>query len=427
MHLDICNRLIVGGDCANFSLGIFMKRILFVLVTCFVVDHAAAADVFADKKRVAVSRGDAFEHVTGVKEKDYEKLLIGSSKDRFWIQNVVTGREWYAGKFCDPSVEELRAMVEEKVAKEPKHKKAKTEIKKKKNVPGRFNVVVGYSFAPDVLREIEVQALQAKPENRGAVFQVASRFECLEGAGEQLTDYTHNGAQGELAAISALPGTIVRRYALGPINLLRDLEHPAFTLHGRGVVKHLSFQGIDAESLAQAAAFDTDKVRVGVHLDSCVTFGLVDKSNRTHELCKDRHQQVIQIYTSAVDMPYRLRALYSNGQMRQIEAIAARMLMSSYEGTILAAGVYGEQKTRDDDKRALQQVFLTLMGCGVFRNKLEWVAEAIEYCMDDIIKLGLDVTLVVFNGNDYPDTMPEFLNSMNEFVEATGGTYTEVR
>lgn len=401
-------------------------------MTSVVVAHhvasAAAADVFtADSGVDVVPRRTAFELVTGVQERDYRRALIGQDVEgQFWIKNTVTNRTWCAGRFIDPSIGELRAMVQEGPVAEPKRKKKRKE-KEGARVPGRFNVVVGYSFAPAALRQLDVAALQANPENNGAVFQVASRFECLEGAGEDLTSYTENGAQGELAAISVMPGTIVRRYVLPDINLLRDLDHPAFTLHGRGVVKHLSFQGIRAQDLAVAAAFDTNLVRVGVH-NSDVSFGLVDKrlalgrGHGTHELCKEV-QEIISIYTSAVDM-HVARGL-GRAETRLAETIARRMLISSYEGTILAAAVYGKQKNQGAPR---QQLFLTLMGCGVFGNRLEWVAEAIEHCMPDIEALGLDVTLVVFNGNDpRVENMPEFLASMRAHVGAIGGAFTEVR
>jgi secreted trypsin-like serine protease len=119
------------------------------------------------------------------------------------------------------------------------------------------------------------------------------------------------------------------------------------------------------------------------------------------------------------DASYFSKTAYS-----YVETIAQQMLIAAYEGTLLAAVRYGEQIS--ELKRERQQVFLTLMGCGVFNNKLEWVAQAIEHCMDTIVDHSLDVTLVVFDAASHAD-MPEFLAAMRAHVDATAGTYTDIR
>ena len=57
------------------------------------------------------------------------------------------------------------------------------------------------------------------------------------------------------------------------------------------------------------------------------------------------------------------------------------ILKAAYEGTIRAAHMHGKQK-----------VFLTIIGGGIFRNKLNWIAEAIE----EVIPLIQDNNMQVY-------------------------------
>jgi hypothetical protein len=96
------------------------------------------------------------------------------------------------------------------------------------------------------------------------------------------------------------------------------------------------------------------------------------------------------------------------------------MLKASYEGTLLAAALHGPHADNDEQ----QEVFLTLMGCGVFDNKLEWVADVLEELSWLIQELNLKVTLLIFDGSSAG--MDEFLPRMEDLTEATGGEYQEI-
>lgn len=395
-------------------------RLLISVSAFFFSGGVQAADIF--NRAGNAQRVDAFEHLTGMREDVFKKaskrvqtgILEEDADGGWWVTNSRTGRRWYAGTFVDPSIAELR----EEIEAAPVQRKAKKGL-------GHFNVVVGHNpraLSPQQRRQIDITALQADPANAYAVFQVASRHNCLEGAGEDITDYTHAYAQGELAAVSALPGTIVRRYGLPSIDLLRDLTSPLFRLVGRGAYKTFSLRGSSVADLRKAAKFDPMQVRVGIHMDSQVSFGMV--TGASHALCTNEDQHIIQVYTAAVDMGLNDTRYFSKTAYSYVETIAQQMLIAAYEGTLLAAVRYGEQIS--ELKRERQQVFLTLMGCGVFNNKLEWVAQAIEHCMDTIVDHNLDVTLVVFDAASHAD-MPEFLAAMRLHVDATEGTYTDIR
>jgi hypothetical protein len=91
----------------------------------------------------------------------------------------------------------------------------------------------------------DVRALQAQPEARGALFQVASQFNLLEMTSPDVTPehgvaiYQHDPTQGPACAVAAGPGTIYRNdfadtgAGLGPtgerqVDTLRDLARALF-------------------------------------------------------------------------------------------------------------------------------------------------------------------------------------------------------
>jgi hypothetical protein len=132
------------------------------------------------------------------------------------------GRTFKAGRFGTPRLGALRRRAEE----------AKAAASGGAGGALRFFVLDGASPATDI------GALQATAPP-GALFQVASQFNCLEAPGAYVTpvaEYVHDPTQGPRASISAFPGTFVRHYAApaaggtrfvqttdGPqINLLED-------------------------------------------------------------------------------------------------------------------------------------------------------------------------------------------------------------
>lgn len=412
----------------NFLLRFFSLILLITSTT-----QPAGADVFVARREVA--RIDAFRHVTGIREADLNaanlaRILRRNADGEYWVENLTNGRQFFAGKFVTATIQTLRQAVEARERRAPQGRRGRRAHN------GTFNVIAGFhpsQLTPAQQRRCNVTAMQANPANLSAVFQVASNFDCLEGAGPMLTDWTHARAQGELAAVSALPGSILRRYGIRNIDLLSNLPHPAFRLRGAGVNKHLDFRRTLPGNIAAAAAFDESLVKVGIHLNTDVTFGLVRAGARgaivNHTSCfygdvgnEDEHDtpNIIQIYTSALNLQLNAARNFAPASYAHIETIAKKMLRASYEGTLLASAIYGPMPENNEP----QEVFLTLMGCGVFNNKLEWVAETLEDLQELIERLNLKVTLLVFDGSSAG--MDEFLPRMQDLVEATGGEYEEI-
>ncbi len=356
-------------------------------------------------------RADFFEELIGVSEPEYvknqERLLRKIVRDGR-VHNIKTKTSLPAGVFKPCSIAQLDALVEEKPSRGR----------------GTFNVVVGYNTKHLPLEkraQLDIGALQADAENKDALFQLASNFDCRENASSVgdghhwISEYIYDMTQGPFAAISAAPGLFYRCYCARPINLLKNF--PYLPLR-KG---YLVLDAADSKVLKQADDLDYEQVMVGVHRDVGVMYGQLLNANE-HLTCGDKEQTISQVYVSSLDLGLAsgnaLGKKLGNDKVRErVEALAKKLLLAAYQGTIKAAIAFDKQK-----------VFLTLVGCGVFNNRLAWVQEAIESCVDDIMKFGLDVTLVVYDANT-PNTlkeMPAFLGHMKKIVDNTHGEYREL-
>lgn len=363
-----------------------------------------------DVPAVIAQRTDFFEELTGVTEPEFvhdQGNLLRQVVHDGRVHNIKTNTSLPAGEFRPYSVAQLTALIENK---SPATKQ------------GIFNVLVGYNTRHLPLKkraQLDIQALQAAPENKDALFQVASNFDCRENASSAgeghhwISEYVDDMTQGPFAAISAAPGLFLRCYSLRPINLLKNLPF----LHLRK--GYLVLDQASDDVLEQAAALDYQQVMVGVHRNVGVAYGQLLDANQ-HLTCVNREQAVSQVYVSSLDFGTASgnalgKKIKKNGKVyEQVEALAKKLLLAAYEGTIKAAIAFDNKK-----------VFLTLVGCGVFNNKLTWVQEAIENCLEDIKKFGLDVTLVVYDANSRSDMKP-FLDEMKRLTLQTKGDYQEI-
>jgi hypothetical protein len=132
-----------------------------------------------------------FEQLFGFPEESWQ-----ATRERFEVEGVrlrsrVNGRAYGIGRFETPTVGELRERTTE-------------------HLPGRLHV--RHQVIGDVLE------LHALPENAGALFQVASQFNCLEFVGPEMTPedgitpYKDDPTQGPACALAAAPATVFRNY-----------------------------------------------------------------------------------------------------------------------------------------------------------------------------------------------------------------------
>lgn len=112
----------------------------------------------------------------------------------------VTGASWEIGAFNTPSLAELRAQVRALPEDQTAHLRGA-------NGSIRVSVLTG-----------EASALQALPENRHALFQVASQFNCLEFVGPRVTPedgitaYAFDRTQGPACSVGGGAATAFRNF-----------------------------------------------------------------------------------------------------------------------------------------------------------------------------------------------------------------------
>ena len=279
---------------------------------------------------------------------------------------------------------------------------------------------IGQSY----FNKVDIGALQALPENRDAVFQVASNFNALEfvsSDGNELhnvSSYIHDKTQGPGASISAAPGTLFRDYyvfyekktrpqvwwqtADDQIEFLSKTNIPV--QNGYVYTKDLNLQ--ELETLAEQ--LDVNSIKIGFQGATQVTYGF--SSGSQHEdLRKANPPHLInQVFTAAMDLGQG-----SNKKNEFTSSIAKKLLQAAYEGTLRTA-MFKQKK----------KVILTLIGGGVFQNDLTWISDVLRELKGLIIDSGLDVTLIIFDAsNPIFTTFGDFLPTIKKLVQELGGTY----
>ncbi len=269
--------------------------------------------------------------------------------------------------------------------------------------------------APNHLREIvaDVTCLHGDPDNRGALFQVASQFNLLEmphpgvTPAMGITGYADDLTQGPACAMACGAGTIWRNYfttlsgGVGQTEVQIDTLADLGQALGNLQVAQWSMRngyalptpaGLEAVStrIFHADAAERDRLcgllRVGLQADCDVTLGHSGGSG----------QRVSQVYCSALPVAYSALAA------ADWEPFARLVLDAAYEATLRIAA----RVARDSGSR---RVFLTLLGGGAFGNRREWIVDAIARAMTVVPGAGLDVVLVSY-GRPQPALRP-LLNS----------------
>jgi hypothetical protein len=353
-----------------------------------------------------MSRGDWFQREFGFSE---HGLGLDGVRKMFTLDsttNVLTSvdkpdRPFFAGFFECPNLAELRERVA-KVLADP-------EVKK--NLEGKF-----------VVREFvgDVTGLHVEPENKFALFQAASQFNCLEfpsqsGTPEMgITCYSRDRTQGPACAISCGPGTVVRNYfgttadgkdvmVAGPRGQAqpqrRDLQHNNLSEievilenakkkyfkveNGYTMATDTSLRELGAllefghlqEKLAQS-------LRIGMQWDTEVTssaFGGKVYSGET--------QLVTQAYCSGCSVSY------SRCSAAAWAPFASLVLDACYEATMLAAIL---NAARHPNEPGARRVFLTAIGGGVFGNDMKWIEVAMQKAFKKVGNFKLEVILVSY-------------------------------
>lgn len=309
-----------------------------------------------------------FERLFGFPESSSAGIRQGLRVEGDRLISTANGASYACGRLEIPSLAELREQV----------------------------AALKRSPSPSTCREIvaDAKSLHADAANAGTLFQVASQFNLLEMCGPNETPelgvskYAGDPTQGPACALACFAGTVYRNYfvpldgqigqsAEKQVDCLADLglvlgndgNRLWEMRNGYGLATDEGLQEI-GQRLKGASEQERDRLRgllrVGVQWDTEVTL-------------PGAGHRVSQVYASALPVGYSVHPA------EDWEPFARLVLEAAYEATLLVGA-------RTPDRR----VFLTLLGGGVFGNRMEWIVDAIEFAMGRTRDLGLDIRIVSY-------------------------------
>ncbi|MCJ2044480.1 hypothetical protein MKK58_08030 [Methylobacterium sp. J-078] len=319
---------------------------------------------------------DWFKRLTGFRETTYEQTQGRLRVVDGHLVRQDTGEGFAVGTLTMPSLSELRT--------------AAAHVHR----PGRLRLSIV---------EGDVRAMHRLPENRSALFQVASQFNMLEMVGPDVAPedgvarYAYDRTQGPACAMAAGAATIYRNYLVpvaGGIGQTAERQLDGLADLGDVLAQRL---GTDREALwtmRNGYALSTQasltaiaeylsaedegglddlrsQLRLGLHVDVEVTDGPTPRP------------LVSQIFCSALPVAYsRVPASYW-------EPLARLVLEAAYEGTLLAGLL---NAARGGSNRVL----LTRLGGGAFGNADNWIDAAMRRALQLAGEYDLDVAVVSY-------------------------------
>lgn len=343
----------------------------------------------------------------------------------------------------------------------------------KPQVGGSFTLLDGYAIKDNytwekALKLTDITYLQA--HNAGAVFQIASTFNALEGGmgknqiyyGRPLESMQFKPTQGENAALSTMGATFIRKYILPPLNLLEGLGGKV------SMNKEAAKSGLVWAFNKDLEPSDVKTIKVGLHADVVVTSGyygcysgflsgkfskIGGEATERIAFLEDRlvvakgrepffvfnsfidlrkpedFVRIDQVFTSALSLIEEKKGTSLQG--RHITDNNAKMILeAAYKGTMYVAAIRAVEKINSGKLKGPQKVYLTLVGAGAFNNKVSWIVDLLTqaWFSDLINDFGLEVYLVIYPSPRKDREMaPEDLKLLRKLAEVTQLRITEKR
>ena len=255
------------------------------------------------------------------------------------------------------------------------------------------------------VREVigDVLSLHSDPQNEHALFQVASQFNLLEMSSPNVTPergvaiYENDHTQGPACAIACGAGTIYRNYFVpledaGGVPVVGQSEEVQIDC-SRDLGIKLGNSAGQLWSLQNGYLFQTTQgVRqIANHLRE-VNSATLDEYRgelriglqwNTEVTLPVAGHRVSQAYCSALPIAYGKHSSESCIEFARL------VLEAAYEATICAA-ILNASRT------GVNAVFLTLLGGGVFGNRMRWIIDAIERAIGIYADYDLNIGIVSY-------------------------------
>ena len=316
-----------------------------------------------------------FDKLTGFDELPTDKVRDQLRLDGERLISLANDRSFFAGEFTTPALSHLRASVEIPAA--GKHIRVAEKV-------------------------ADVQSLHQDPENENAVFQVASQFNCLEmvspsavpeaGVGIYQNDWT----QGPACCICAGAGTIFRNYFVelnGQLGQSADNQVDCLA----GIDRHFDnethryWQMQNGYCFPTKAGLATIEAKLAAlseaQLNELRGKLMVGHQAGTEVTVGDSNHRVSQVFCSA------LPVAYSNVSKSEWNHFPRLILDATYELTFYIA-------LQNLINTGCDKLYLTLVGGGVFGNKLDWILSSIDRSLRLFAGSDLDVKIVSYGSSN---------------------------
>jgi len=336
------------------------------------------------------------------------EVRASSTGGNLVLESKVNGAQFEIGKFGTPSLGTLREQVRPLLDSQGESSERCT------------------SFAHIATGDV----LTMHAQNKGATFQAASQFNCLEFANPEavpeqgVTIYYGDRTQGPACSLACAAGTVYRNYFFpvvpgqvgqrreSQINNLDDLaqqlgsEGQYWTI--RNGYSYSTQENLAALSSTLESRFALQPqsareellacIKIGVHQDCGVTFA--SRSHSGFEPVED-DIRVTQCFCSA------LSCAYSGVENSHWATLAQLVLDAEYEATLWAAVL---NRARGGSR----VVFLTFLGGGVFGNADEWIGGAIGRAIGKATKRNADLDVRICHFRNISERMVQIVQSAYE-------------
>lgn len=255
-----------------------------------------------------------------------------------------------------------------------------------------------YIYDPTTVYELveSIEDVYNDPQNKNALYQVASQFNGLEMANPELTRehgvsiYEYDGTQGPKSAMCCGAATIYRNYFHEEIDTLKDVAELLDNDTNNFWTMKNGYALMNDDKLDELndKIDDIGRTTIKNEISFPIQWNTQVTSNGNKHI-------VSQIFCSALPVSYSIAR--SNQQSfslfetpdQKYKPFASLILEAAYEAT-LATALRNTNKTGDN------RVFLTMLGGGAFGNDENWIIEAMEDALEKYEGCGLQVHIVSY-------------------------------
>jgi len=311
---------------------------------------------------------------------DRQYLLFQESRSHFEFEDGVlrskdNGRSFHVGPFEMPCLRELRSQADAALTETPDSYWSEGEL--------TFHNITGCA-----------RELHRDPENEGAVFQVATLFNCLvcppgKNPADGVSRYAAEASQGPACSVACPAALVYRNYFVNDVGQANDSEIDCLSDMARFVNNEedgywslrsgYCLQRVDG-SLAELSGRIVRDAIFAENLRSCLQVGIhwdTEVEGAEHRVC--------QVLCAGLPV-----GLDKKVRVADWEGFARSILFAAFDATLTVGSVLAAKR----GKRV--KIYLTALGGGVLGNRKAWIADALDQALNKHKQEPLDVLLVHF-------------------------------